>query len=50
MLDIILRRLGIRPSERRMVGRLFWLHFAVIASYTLSRATRDAVTCATSKG
>lgn len=47
MLNGILRRLGIRSSERRMVGLLFWLHFAVIASFTLSRTTRDTVFLAT---
>jgi AAA family ATP:ADP antiporter len=43
MLDRLHQRLGIRPSERRMVSRLFGLHFLLIASYTLARATRDAV-------
>ena len=47
MLEVVSRRLGIRPTERRMVARLFWLHFALITSYTLSRATRDAVFLAT---
>jgi AAA family ATP:ADP antiporter len=43
MLDRLYSKLGVRPSERRMVTRLFWLHFILIASYTLARATRDAV-------
>jgi AAA family ATP:ADP antiporter len=39
----ILARIGIRPGERAIVARFFWLHFALIASYTLARAVRDAV-------
>ena len=43
MLDPILARIGIRPGERPLVTRFFWLHFALIASYTLARSVRDAV-------
>lgn len=43
MLAALLQRLGVRPSERRLVTRLFWLHFLLISSYTLARAARSAV-------
>lgn len=36
-------RLGIRPSERRLVLRFTALHFLIIASYTLARAARDVM-------
>lgn len=42
MFESFLRRLGVRPTERRLATRLFGLHFALIASYTLARAARDA--------
>jgi rod shape determining protein RodA len=43
MLDRLHQRLGIRPSETKMVTRLFWLHFILIASYTLARIARNAL-------
>jgi AAA family ATP:ADP antiporter len=43
MLGALLQRLGVRPHERRFVVRFAVLHFALIASYTLARAARDAV-------
>jgi AAA family ATP:ADP antiporter len=41
--DSLLQRLGVRRSERPLVSRLFLVHFALIASYTLARAARDAL-------
>jgi AAA family ATP:ADP antiporter len=43
MLGRLLQRLGVRPRERRLVVRFGLVHFALIASYTLARAVRDAV-------
>ncbi len=43
MLAAWLQRLGVRPREQRLVIRFALLHFALIASYTLARAARDAV-------
>ena len=43
MFNRVLARVGIRLGERPLVARFFWLHFALIASYTLARAVRDAV-------
>ena len=43
MLGRVLQRLGVRPRERRLVIRFGLVHFALIASYTLARAVRDAV-------
>src|SRR5678816_2984766 len=39
----MLARLGVRAGERRRVGRLVAVHFAIICSYTLARAARDAL-------
>ncbi len=43
MISALLGRLGVRASERRLVARLGFVHFVLIASYTLARAARDAV-------
>jgi AAA family ATP:ADP antiporter len=42
-MDALALRLGVRSGALRLVGRLALLHFILIASYTLARASRDAV-------